>query len=262
MSEKPINAETEPIPLPPWFEQVFGHNCAEDQETAARLWREEPALRQLVQRLDGLRPPDYKPTACPSCDSARIQRIWMSREVAQYFCPNCACKFLSTKGTPFYRLWPHHHMLLYPVALVLWGPWGAVRAARIAGCADAGKMRKFEERLRPLIEELDVQALTSRPMYRLGFTPEEQGIRCVRCAGDSLRYIARSDPGNPQFRCQECRYTFYLQASRRKFLPIPAGICCPLCEGRDLNQNNMPDSRITYECRDCWIRFVHPLEGK
>ncbi len=249
---------TEHISPPSWFAQAFKHLSAEDLHIVARLWQEEPALRELIQRLDMYHPSRWRPLVCPVCDNSHIRRTEDARNGAKhYFCGACDTSFAATLGTPFYRLLERSYPRLYGAAVTLWGPWTPFFAWRIAGCSDTKQMADYCRRLQPLFGLLDVMPLVSRPAYRLGFTPGQQGVRCLRCDGTDLGYANRNDADNPCFKCKSCNYSFFLHASRRHFLPIPPEVHCPGCEGRNLNKKmQRPDGRLLYRCRDCSRTFI------
>lgn len=242
--------------LPSWFSQAFAHLAPEDLQIAARLWQEEPALRQLAQRLDTYHPDRWKPAACPVCNNTRInRRDENARGIKRYHCQACDRTFTATEGTPYFRLTSRSYLRLYAAAVTLWGPWTPFFAWRIVGCSDTKLMAEYCRRVQALLEEIDPDPLVSRPAYRFGFTPGQQGIRCMRCDSVELTYMKRHDPDNPCFQCSGCGYQFYLRASRRHLLPLPPEVHCPGCEGRNLNQVNREDGRKIYRCRDCKRSF-------
>lgn len=232
----------------------------EDRRIAARLWLEEPALRRLAQRLDTYLPGRWTPTECPLCNNAHIRRTGQTRgDVKVFACAACDHQFAATLGTPFYRLQPQSHLRLYRTAVVLWGPWTPYIAWKIAGCSDAKQLGQYRQLIEPLLEEIDERPLVSKPAYRLGFSPADQGIRCLRCKGDELSYAKRHDPDNPCFKCSTCGYSFFLFASRRHLLPIAQNVHCPGCEGKNLiRKTERTDGRIVYRCKDCSRGFIFP----
>ncbi len=244
-------------PLPHWFEHAFSHASAEERQIAATLWREEPALRQLIQRLEAYLPSRWKPTACPRCDNRNIRKQADTSTTTRYFCPACDRLFSASEGTPFYRLTEKSYERLYGVAVALWSPWTPYFVWRILGCTCTKQFGYLRQRLLPLLETLDVAPLVSRPAYRLGFTPAQQGIRCPRCGGSDLKYRRRADPDNPGQLCMTCQYGFFLIASRRAGLPIPEEVHCPECAGRNLMKKTQSrDGRGQYYCRDCRRLFI------
>ncbi len=243
---------------PAWFEPAFAHLSGNYRQIALRLWHDEPALRQLIQRLEVYLPSRWRPTACPRCDNTRIRRTdQKGRGFQLYSCAACGI-FTPTEGTPFYRLSLRIYPRLYGVAVTLWGPWTPFEAWKIAGCADAKQMAHYRRLLQPLLADVDVTPLVSRPAYRLGFTPAQQGIRCLRCGGNELVYAKRFDRDNPCFKCMTCQYGFFLKASRRHLLPLPEGLQCPSCAGKSLirKKAGCNDGRASYRCRDCNRTFI------
>lgn len=248
------------VPLPAWFASSFSHLALEDRRIAARLWAEEPALRRLVQRLDAYRPDRWRPTACALCGNTHIRRTGQNQGSAKvYSWSACEHHFAASLGTPFYRLLPRSYPRLYAMAVVLWGPWTPYFAWRIVGCSDSKQLAHYRRRIAPLLNDLDAQPLVSHAAYRYGFSPAQQGMRCLRCASDALSYAKRRDPQNPCFRCRACGYGFYLTASRRVALPIPQQVHCPSCAGRNLIRKTQRDAgRVVYRCSDCSRSFIFP----
>ncbi|WP_228124772.1 hypothetical protein, partial [Glaciimonas soli] len=244
--------------LPSWFEETFGHNSAEDQQKAAQIWQEEPALRQLIQRLDAYWPHRYKPTVCPMCNSTSIQKRYCVSSEQYYGCTACSSHFSATHSTPFHRLRSEHYRRLYATALVLWGTWKISRTTHVIGCSIEKQVHTYIARLQPLIDELDVRPLTSRPSFRFGITPAQQGIRCMRCDSDDLIFWRRNTPDNPTIKCNSCQHSFALHVERRQSLPIPDSICCPACTSKNLLQEKHPDGRYKYRCKDCRSAFMYP----
>ena len=239
--------------LPAWYPQVFGHLSSEDYSTVARLWHEEAALRTLIASLDGEHPDNRsRVLQCPDCGNRNIS---IASSVS-FLCKGCSRRFTRPTGTPFHRLHRQSYGLLYAAAVMLWGPWSQDQAWRLTGCCESRQLLNLRGRLQPLLDELQ-EVLVSHPAYRLGFSPQQQGIRCLRCDGERLRYANRTDAGNPKVGCMSCGYSFFLTASRRHLLPLPAGLRCPDCESVNLNRATvLPDGRGKYRCRDCRRNFV------
>ncbi len=240
--------------LPAWFHQIFSHLAPDDLQTAQRLWQEEPVLRTLTLLLDTLHPDNRRLRACPYCGSHAIQ---LDGDARRGECNLCHADFGLSAGTPFYRIHRNNYSALYGTAVTLWGPWTPYCAWEIAGCTDRKQFADFRRRLMPLLDEIGETQWTSHPAYRLGFTPAQQGVRCLRCGGDKLKYRKRHHAENPTFLCEECHYNFELQATRRHLLPIPPETVCPSCNGRELNRKTMDaEGRTKYQCRACQRYFV------
>ena len=253
-----MEVRQEPPPLPPlalpsWFPSAFGHLGQDDIDIAVRLWQEEPGLRRLTQALEVLLPDRRRLLDCPHCGHSAIQCLGERHGIKRYVCSACESYFTAAEGTPFHDLSIASHPRLFAAAVTLWGPWTPFYAFRIAGCSDPRLLASYIRRLRPLLDELDPASLFSRPAYRFGFTPAQQGIRCLRCDSTELAYAGRTDPDNPSFRCTGCRYKFHLKASFRKQLPIPADVRCPKCSSTHLAVLHRAESR--YQCKDCRRTF-------
>jgi transposase-like protein len=240
--------------LPSWFDDTFMHVAGEDRAIAERLWWEEPALRTLTLLLGTLHPDNHQLRHCPHCSNHAIR---LSSDKKRGECSACHSDFPLSAGTPFYRIHRRNYPALYGTAVALWGPWTPYYAWKIAGCTDSKQFADFRRRLLPLLEEIGETQWASRPAYRLGFTPAQQGIRCLRCEGHNLKYRKRREPDNPTFLCCDCHYHFELQATRRHLLPIPEEVVCPSCHGRELNRKTVDDEgRSKYQCRNCRRQFV------
>lgn len=255
--------------LPDWFPSVFAHLLPDALATVSRLWAEEPALRTIALLLDELHPDRCKRRGCPHCGHAAPRWRTDAGGQARATCPACKRSPVSTVGTPFYRIQQKNWHALYGTLFMLWGPWIPSVAWLMAGCTDSKQFADFRRRLAPLFEQLtDETPMTSRPAYRLGFSPAQQGVRCLRCGGGELIYRKRLDSDNPTFECRACAYHFQLEASRRHLLPLDTGVCCPDCGGRQLNRSYVDaHARQHYRCRDCKRNFVeqprkrHPSRG-
>lgn len=244
--------------VPAWFPMVFAHLAPAEFAIVSRLWAEEPALRTLALMLDELHPDRCKRRGCPHCGHAALNwRIGPGGQ-SRAKCPACRRAPVSTVGTPFYRIQQKNWHALYGTLFVLWGPWTKTAARLVAGCTDSKQFADFQRRLAPLVEELkDTMPLASRPAFRLGLSPADQGVRCLRCQGTDLHYRKRHDSENPTFLCRTCSYHFQLEASRRHLLPLDADVCCPDCGSRALNRSHIDaHARQHYRCRDCKRCFV------
>ena len=246
--------------LPSWFQPALGHLSQDDFNIAVRVWTEEPALRRLTEALEVLLPDRRRLLACIHCEHSGIKCIGENRYgVKRYACSACETEFIASEGTPFYAMRTASYPRLFATAVTLWGPWTPFTAWKIAGCSDTKLFGRYVKYIRPLLDELDPAPLVSRPAYRLGFTPGQQGVRCLRCDSTDLGYINRTDPDNPRFGCKSCRYQFYLQASRRHLLPLPDDLLCPGCGGDQLSRKRSAeatDGRGSYRCRDCQRTFI------
>ncbi|MCX9156524.1 hypothetical protein OPU71_10365 [Niveibacterium sp. 24ML] len=255
--------------LPDWFCVAFAHLAPDDFATVSALWKSEPALRTVALLIDTLHPSRHRHTRCPCC--GHVGARWHSSysDAMRNRCEACGKSFTNTVGTPFFRVHERNWPALYGTLVVLWGPWTPVQAWRIAGCTDAKQLADFRRRLAPLFEQLpDDTLLASRAAYRLGFTPNQQGVLCLRCGGRDIVYRKRGNHANPTFACLNCRYQFQLHASRRHMLPLDESVRCPDCSGRALNRSFIDTcGRQHYRCRDCKRNFVtqprkrHPSQG-
>lgn len=252
-----ISSELPHILLPSWYQEAFAHLDSDEREEVERLWFEEPALRTLILLLDTSHPSNLKNRSCPRCENTQLHwhkndsDLWVAR------CGACAKYLTSATGTPFHGLRRENYLKLYRVAVVLWGPWTPWYAWRIAKLSECKALRPVIDRLAPLFEEMGDTELVSRPRYRLGFTPAQQGVRCLRCGGDQIDYRRRNNPDNPIFLCESCLYNFQLLASRRHFLPLPEGVCCPECQSRALIRKKIDaEGRGHYRCTECLRVFV------
>ena len=248
--------------LPSWFQPAFRHLDNDHFEVVARLWREEPALRRLTEVMETLLPARRRLSACLRCHHTAIRCLGTAQdEVKRYGCSACGVEFVASEGTPFYGMRARLYPRLFAVAVVLWGPWTPFFVRNMAGCCSFKQLARYRARLQPLLDELAPTPLVSRPAYRFGFTPAQQGIRCLRCDGTDLTYAHRSNPDNPRFRCTGCRYIFRLKASRRQGLPPPPDVRCPHCDGVHLAPQRLAASnngRAVYLCKDCQRKFTHP----
>lgn len=245
------------ILLPSWYQEAFAHLDPADREEVERLWCEEPALRTLILLLDTVHPSNIKNRSCHWCGNTQLQ--WRKNGEMSWVadCRSCQKMLFSSLGTPFHRLQKRNYLNLYRVAVVLWGPWTPWYAWRIANLKECDALRPLQTRLAPLLEELGDTELVSRPRYRLGFTPVQQGIHCLRCGGSQIVYRKRFNPDNPIFHCTDCLYHFQLQASRRHLLPLPEGVCCPECNSRELIRRTVDaEGRGYYRCAACLRVFV------
>ena len=252
----PLAARQEDLSLPAWFQPAFGHLGQDDVDIAVRLWKEEPALRRLTRALEALQPDRWQPTACVHCNHTAIKYIGENPGGGKrYACSACDAWFTASEGTPFYNLNVSSHPRLFATAVALWGPWTPFFVRKIVGCNNNSvQSTGYRERLQPLLDALDPASLVSRPAYRFGFTPAQQGIRCLRCDGTDLTYAERRYPDNPRFRCMGCRITFALKVSRRKGIPPPADVRCPHCSGNRLTTQRSAaanNGRAAYRCKDC-----------
>lgn len=255
--------------VPDWFPVVFAHLAPAELAIISRLWVEEPALRTLALMLDELHPDRDKRRGCPHCGHAAPKWQTGAGGQARAKCPACRRSPVITVGTPFYRIHQKNWHALYGTLFMLWGPWTPSIAWPLAGCTDSKQFADFRRRLAPLFDEIkDTTPLTSRPAYRLGFSPSEQGVRCLRCGGNELIYRKRLDSNNPTFECRACAYHFRLEASRRHLLPLDAGVCCPDCGSSQLSRSYVDTHvRQHYRCRACKRNFVehprkrHPSRG-
>lgn len=249
-----------PAVLPKWFDATFRHLVPEERAIAERLWREEPTLQLLALLLESLWPENTKLRACPRCANRRISWSLGSGDHPKGLCSACRSEFSASEGTPFYRLPRTSWRRLFGVLVVLWGPWTPFFAWRIAGCSDTKQFADYRRRLAPLFDELaEGTPLTSRPAYRLGFTPAQQGVRCPHCNSADLRYRRRRDADNPDFACLACGKDTALKASRRQGLPLPDAAVCPSCGGRNLKRAARAETqggRQSYRCRDCKRQFI------
>ena len=248
--------------LPSWFQPAFGHLDQDHVEIVARLWREEPALRRLTEVMETLLPARRRLTACLRCHHTGIRCLETTRDGGKrYGCSACGAEFVASEGTPFYGMRAELYPRLFAVAVVLWGPWTPFFVRKIAGCCSFKQLARYRARIQPLLDELAPAPLVSRPAYRFGFTPAQQGMRCLRCDSTDLTYAHRSNPDNPRFRCTGCCYIFHLKASRRKGLPPPPDVRCPHCDGVHLAPLRLAASnngRAVYLCKDCQRKFTFP----
>lgn len=243
--------------MPKLLKSAIDAMTDEQASIAQALWATEPAMRTLMLLLESQHPAHYKRFCCPYCGNRDVN--WKSGESNKVaYCKPCEIHFSATVGTPFFNLKRENYRGLYGTLLTLWGPWRTSIATKIAGCAETMQFADFRQRLQPLFAELPTdEPLASAPAYRLGFTPAQQGIRCLRCDSDRLIYRKRHNPANPTIQCQDCNYLFRLLASRRALLPLPPGLKCPECHGTAISHHStMPDGRKQYRCRECPRLFV------
>lgn len=243
--------------FPDWFGAAFAHLAPDDFARVSDLWSSEPTLRTLALLLDSLHPARHRHTRCPRCGHAGARWHASYSPATRDRCEACGKSSTNTVGTPFFRVHERNWAALYGTLVVLWGPWTPVQAWHIAGCTDAKQLADFRRRLAPLLEQLPADtALTSCAAYRLGFTPEQQGVVCLRCNGRDISYRKRTDYANPTFKCLDCRYHFQLHASRRHLLPLDDSVMCPDCAGRRLSRSFVDErGRQHYRCRDCGRSF-------
>ena len=210
--------------LPAWFPAAFAHVSADEYRELLGVWRDEPVLREFAAMLGATQPEHLATIACPNCDNRSLVRL---RKAHRHFyhCGACGSEFARSKKTPFYRVHRENYSRLYAAAVLLWGPWTPYYAWRIAGASDAGLFRRYRKRIAPIFAELVERyresglLLVSRPRYRLGFSPGDQGISCPRCGAHDTRYFHRTDPDNPGVECSVCGYQTYLQVRRHRLLP-------------------------------------------
>jgi transposase-like protein len=242
--------------LPTWFRTAFAHVTRDVYRELARIWSEEPALQEMVAMLSALQPEHQATLACPYCDNRNV-RLTKS-DLAFYHCDACDSDFARSKNTPFYRLQRQSYPRLYATAVLLWAPWTPVDAWQISGARDAGLFRRYRKRLGTLFSEALEQCRAagtlpvSRPRFRLGFSPADQGLQCLRCGSPNLIYFHRTDADNPGIQCAACGYQTYLLASRRHLLPVLRNVACPRCAGRNIAKiNEARVQRAFYRCREC-----------
>lgn len=252
MADKAVVLESSIKALPDWYRNVFGHLPAEEYEALCQLWFEESALRTLVLCLDHCH--SVKTPTCPHCESSQTR---YRPGPKQYACASCGQKFTRYAGTPFFQTQPRHYPLVYAVAVLLWSGYNLDQAWRASGASGYASFRSKLKKVRAFMENTVLPPWSSKPTYRLGFTPAEQGLACLRCSSSDVFYLYRVPVNNPTLRCRGCSYTFAQFASRRALLPIPEHIHCPGCKGRQLNRlTQEADGRIRYRCRDCLRHFV------
>lgn len=243
---------------PGWLAEMFAHLEKPDCSVIEELWRDETALRTLILLLNTRHPDHHRLRGCPYCSNRFLK--WKSAgtdESVRGHCAACRKSFSITAGTPFFRIHRANYPALYRTAFLLWAHWTPFFAWEIAGCTDTKQFLDFRKRLEPLLDELIDSPLTSRPAYRLGFTPAQQGVLCLRCSKNNLVYRKRAKPENPKFECLDCQYHFELLATRRHLLPLPAGLVCPHCDGDQINRKCVDlKGRGRYQCRDCRRYFT------
>ena len=245
------------VSVPVWFKPAFAHVTLDAYRELEQIWRDEFALREMVEMLWASQPEHLATVACPYCDNRRLVRV-LKPEQAFYHCDACDSNFSRSKNTPFYRVQRQSYPRIYATAVLLWAPWTPTEAWAISGASDAGLFRRYRCRLEPLFLEVLDQCRAagtlpvSRPRFRLGFSPADQGLQCLRCSSRDLRYFHRTDADNPGVQCPVCGYQTYLLASRRHRLPVPPDVACPHCNGQNISKiNEARIQSIFYRCRDC-----------
>jgi len=244
------------VTMPPLLSSAIAAMTEEQAAIARALWAAEPALRSLMLLLDSMNPERYKPP-CPACGNTRVH--WSpTTPIPTGTCKACNRWFSAAAGTPFANIRATGYRKLYAALLTLWGPWTPFHVPKVAGCCDSKQFGELRRRLQPLFDELlPDDPLVSAPAYRLGFTPAQQGLRCLRCGSDHLVFSKRADWLNPTMRCLGCQYHFRLHAANRKLLPLPPGAACPDCGSKALIRRfNNEDGRQVYACRDCFRQFI------
>ncbi|WP_141710824.1 hypothetical protein [Paraburkholderia nodosa] len=241
--------------LPVWFKSAFAHVTQDEYRKLVQVWSEELALRDMAATLSALQPEHLATIACPYCENRNVSVI--KPDQAFYHCDACDSNFSRSKNTPFYRLQRQSYPRIYATAVLLWASWTPFEAWRISGASDAGLFRRYRKRLETLFSDVLEQCReagtlpVSRPRYRLGFSPADQGLQCLRC-GSPVQYFHRSDGDNPGVQCIACGYQTYLLAKHRQRLPVPQDVACPHCDGRDIAKiNEARTQRIFYRCRAC-----------
>lgn len=74
---------------------------------------------------------------------------------------------------------------------------------------------KYRKRLRPLVDELcKDRAVTPHPRLLVGFSPGEQGVRCIYCGSARLKTycVTKYSQENPKIDCLACGKHFRLYA--------------------------------------------------
>lgn len=249
-----------PDALPEWFSDAFAHVSLDERDELVQLWRSEPALREFTDMLRCAQPELLVTIACPYCDNRSL--VYMRKAAVHlYQCGACDSTFARSKKTPFHRLHRANYARLYATAVLLWGPWTPVQAWRIAGASDTGLFRRYRKRIAPLFAELkeryresDLHPV-SRPRYRLGFSPADQGISCPRCKAADMGYFHRTGADNPGFVCRACNYETYLQVRRRQLLPAPPDAMCARCGNRRIILRKEAGKTL-YRCQDCLRNWV------
>ncbi|KEY60317.1 hypothetical protein [Serratia sp. DD3] len=197
--------------VPDWFEKEFDHTSNAEYEHLVTVWHREPVLRELVDRLDEQNPDLNRVQECPYCHNHRIIQPASGSE--SYACPACGATFVAATGTVFYRMPKDRYWGLYRVLVLLWGQWYLTKALPICRSSSVNQFRIYEKRLQPLFEELKGRPLTPRPRWLLGFTPGEQGVRCLHCHSLNLTTEGRtvSPLDDPKIICEECGHEFMLR---------------------------------------------------
>jgi transposase-like protein len=210
----------------------------------------------MVATLSALQPEHQVTIACPYCENRNVTLT--KPDQAFYHCDACDSNFSRSKNTPFYRVQRQSYPRIYATAVLLWASWTPVDAWQISGASDAGLFRRYRERLKNLFSEVLNQYRAagtlpvSRPRFRLGFSPADQGLQCLRCGSLDLTYFHRTDADNLGVQCVACGYQTYLLASRRHRLPVPPDVACPHCNGHNISRiNEARIQSIFYRCRDC-----------
>lgn len=182
-------------------------------------------LRELIDRLDAMNPLMGDVYECVWCGGRELSKYETDTSPnAVYYGHACQQRFVSVEKTIFYNIpvkcWPR----FYTVAVSLWTSWKPVQARAVCLIPAVSSYSKYRKRLRPLVDELcKDRAVTPHPRLLVGFSPGEQGVRCIYCGSARLKTycVTKYSQENPKIDCLVCGKHFRLYAWTKPELVAP-----------------------------------------
>lgn len=205
---------SEETALPRWFRREFAHTTPAQFDHLKAVWQREPVLRELTDRLDAMNPLMGDVYECVWCGGHQLSKYETDTSPnAVYYCHACQQRFVSVEKTLFYNIPVKFWYRFYTVAVSLWTSWKPVQARAACRIPSANSYSSYCKRLRPLIDELcQDRPVTPRPRLLVGFSPGEQGVRCVYCGSSCLKTdcVTKYSQENPRINCLGCGGHFRL----------------------------------------------------